>query len=54
MYVYTFVYDSNKIIHLVTVHCIISFQSLDECYLKNNWSIKVKILHLTANMVNSL
>ena len=28
--------EYGRAIHLVTVHCIISFESLEECYLMNN------------------
>ena len=41
-------------IHFVTVHCIISFQSLEEWYVINNGAIKVNFWHLTTNMVNSI
>ena len=34
--------EHARVIHLRDVHCIISFQSLEECYVINNWAIKVK------------
>ena len=58
---YTTAYVSNAQVeeyasakHLVTVHCIISFQNLKKCHLVNNWALKVNFWHLTTNMENSI
>ena len=44
----TQVKEYARAIHLVTFHCIIFFQSLEECYLMSNWTIVVSFAEIIS------